>query len=261
MYCNNCGAELPKEAKFCHECGAKVAISNEVKQLEEMPDYDRTVDYTPKQYTKKCKVCDGEIPAEAKRCPLCGAKARIEHPFLTAFIILLFAFGFFFAFFIYQPGEIVQFVKDKFAETQQDETVDVTEAGIGDTATYKGVKATLLGVQEAGGIAPLLSPSDGKVFIYCTFDIENESDRDIVIGSLTSFDAFCDGYAVSGSLSSIANEIARSKSLQTLDGNVPKGKKIKGIISYEVPSNWQSLEIKFKPFALSRQGMTFYIEH
>jgi hypothetical protein len=48
--CPQCGASLVPGAKFCPECGAKIAV---------------------KQF---CTECDSEIPPNSKFCPECGAK-------------------------------------------------------------------------------------------------------------------------------------------------------------------------------------------
>jgi ribosomal protein L40E len=51
MICNECSAQLPKGAKFCLECGAKVM---------------------PKGI---CMECNAKLPEKAKFCPECGAAA------------------------------------------------------------------------------------------------------------------------------------------------------------------------------------------
>ena len=56
--CAKCGADLAPNAKFCLECGEKVA--------------------PPAPTTVKCPECGNEVPATAKFCPECG------HKFITA---------------------------------------------------------------------------------------------------------------------------------------------------------------------------------
>lgn len=56
--CAKCGADLAPNAKFCLECGEKVA--------------------PPAPATVKCPECGNEVPATAKFCPECG------HKFITA---------------------------------------------------------------------------------------------------------------------------------------------------------------------------------
>ncbi len=49
--CSSCGAQMTAQAKFCLECGTKVAPT-----------------------TKKCSDCGNELPAESKFCLECGQK-------------------------------------------------------------------------------------------------------------------------------------------------------------------------------------------
>ena len=54
VYCKTCGCELPKEAKFCRECGSEVVVEE------------------PANGTKFCINCGFEIPKAAKFCSECG---------------------------------------------------------------------------------------------------------------------------------------------------------------------------------------------
>lgn len=58
-YCQNCGAELGSEEKFCAECGAKVP-----KQLKKAADVKKPV----------CQNCGAELESGEKFCAECGAK-------------------------------------------------------------------------------------------------------------------------------------------------------------------------------------------
>ena len=49
--CSNCGASMPEQAKFCLECGTKVAPA-----------------------IIKCSSCGNELPANSKFCQECGQK-------------------------------------------------------------------------------------------------------------------------------------------------------------------------------------------
>ena len=40
-----------------------------------------------------------------------------------------------------------------------------------------------------------MTPSDGKVYVVFEFEIENNSDRDIAVSSMLSFEAYIDDYA------------------------------------------------------------------
>ena len=52
--CKICGCELPKDAKFCRECGSEVIQEETVAE------------------TKFCANCGFEMPRSTKFCPECG---------------------------------------------------------------------------------------------------------------------------------------------------------------------------------------------
>jgi len=35
--CANCGARLPKDGRFCPECGVRTSVENDVTAVEEIP--------------------------------------------------------------------------------------------------------------------------------------------------------------------------------------------------------------------------------
>ena len=59
QYCENCGALLRENAKFCDQCGASVKAGEEVK--------------------KYCKNCQAQLEQGALFCPECGYRA-VEDP-------------------------------------------------------------------------------------------------------------------------------------------------------------------------------------
>ena len=59
QYCENCGALLRENAKFCDQCGASVKAGEEVK--------------------KYCKNCQAQLEPGALFCPECGYRV-VEEP-------------------------------------------------------------------------------------------------------------------------------------------------------------------------------------
>lgn len=76
--CAKCGAKLPKNAKFCLECGEKVFVSS-VEQVV-CPNCGKNVvkgKFCPEcgyKFIEKCPKCNADIPAGAKFCLHCGEK-------------------------------------------------------------------------------------------------------------------------------------------------------------------------------------------
>lgn len=68
--------------------------------------------------------------------------------------------------------------------------------------------------------------------------------------------AYVDDYAINTDLSAIA-----SADKSSLDGSIAPGKKLNGILGYQVPADWKVLEINIQPDVLSNDKATFIIEN
>ena len=123
---------------------------------------------------------------------------------------------------------------------------------VGETAELKGVNVTFVGVTESSG-SGFNTPTEGNVFAICEFEIENNSDKEITVSSMMSFEAYCDDYTCTLSLGALMEKGNKNQ----LDGTVAAGKKFNGVIGYEVPTDWQELEIIFTPDFWSGKDITF----
>lgn len=112
---------------------------------------------------------------------------------------------------------------------------------IGDTARMNNVYVTLEDATESRG-SDFFTPESGNVFVLCEFTIENHTSEDLNISSLICFNAYVDDFTTNLSISA---ESSSSKS--PLDGTIAPGKKMNGIIGYEVDKDWQLFEIHFTP--------------
>jgi membrane protease subunit (stomatin/prohibitin family) len=75
--CPKCGADLPENAKFCLECGEKIAAAqNGIKcpNCGETTPAGKFCLHCGSPIAKKCPDCGAEIPANGKFCLECGAK-------------------------------------------------------------------------------------------------------------------------------------------------------------------------------------------
>lgn len=126
-------------------------------------------------------------------------------------------------------------------EVNAEQTEGEAEFGVGETADLNGIQTTLVSVDELTG-SEYNKPADGNTFLICTFEINNNSNKEINVSSMMSVKAYADGYAVNSSMSA-----EMETDVPTLDGTVAAGKSIKGVIGYEVPSDWRELEINFTP--------------
>lgn len=136
------------------------------------------------------------------------------------------------------------------AQPQPEQTVFT----VGDAVELNGVKTTLLSAEEYPG-KQYMMPTDGNIFLVCQFEIENDSSAEITVSSMVSFNAYCDDYSVN---LSVTGEMLED-SWKTLDGTVAPGKKINGVIAYEIPQDWQKMEISYTPSYWSGHDVQFEI--
>lgn len=199
-----------------------------------------------------CKYCGKEISESAKFCDGCGkpvaedAAAPVvaskkskkkKHPILGT-IVLIFA-----AFLIIGALSGGGDEPEKVGENNSSVSTQPEKKtfGVGDVVSLNDTNVTLVNVSENNG-GNYMTPSEGKVFVVCEFEIENNSTKDIAVSSIMSFEAYIDDYATSMNLSAM---LSTEKS--QLDGTIASGKKMNGVIGYEADPDWSSIEIRFTP--------------
>ena len=206
-----------------------------------------------------CKACGQQIAKSAKICPHCGAKVKKKLPVLVvvlAVIVLIAAIA-------SAGNDEPQKVGDvstpttganSTQNTQSKDPVkeEKTRFAVGEIAELKGVKVALLGVTESEG-SQFNTPSEGKIFVLCEFEITNDTVADVTVSSLLSFEGYCDDYACAYSFGALLEKGEKNQ----LDGTIAAGKKMKGVIGYEVPTNWKEMEIQFTPDFWSGKEIVF----
>ena len=210
-----------------------------------------------KPTVKQCKHCKSEIPYDAKVCPVCRKKQGAPGCLIVVLVVVVLmviaalAGG--------GESNTPQKVESTSGTSQaasqsSGAPPEQTVFTVGDTVELNGVKTTLLSAEEYPG-KQYMMPTDGNVFLVCQFEIENDSSEEINVSSMVSFNAYCDDYSVS---LSITGEMLED-SWKSLDGTVAPGKKINGVIAYEVPQDWQKMEISYTPSFWSGHDVQFEI--
>lgn len=124
----------------------------------------------------------------------------------------------------------------------------------GETAELNGVQVTLTDYKESTG-SEYNKPTDGNVFLMTEFEISNNTEKELTVSSVMSFDAYADDYALNFSFSALLE-----KEGNQLDGAIASGKKMKGWIGWEVPQDYQNVEIHFTDSVWSNNKFVFLIE-
>lgn len=200
-----------------------------------------------------CKTCGAQIAKSAKACPNCGDRRRSRHPILTAvlsLILILFIIGLAVSLSEQKPTK----VDGSPASADRAATPTATVFTVGDTAEMSGVRVTLVDVRSGTG-AQFYTPEDGKVFLTFELEIENGTEAEIGVSSLVSFTAYADDYALAYSLSGILADGGKQ-----MDGAIAAGKKMRGVVAFEAPADWQSAEIRFKPNVWSGREFVFQVD-
>lgn len=220
MYCKHCGKEIEDDAKFCAGCGKSVA--EEVKKQVAAPVVEE-----PKK--------------KKKRHPILGTILLV----IGIFIVIGALAG---------GGDEPQKVDtaEPAATNAPAETTGPEVFTVGDTLEMDDVLVTLNDVYESSG-SQFLKPTDGNVFVICEFTIENNSNSELAVSSMMSFECYFDDYAANLSLGAMTAD----QSKQQLDGTVAAGKKIHGVIGYEAPTDWAEMEVRFAPNAFGSEAFVF----
>lgn len=206
-----------------------------------------------KKETKICKYCKTEIPKNAKVCPVCRKKQKHIGGFIALGIVALIVVIIIAA----NAGSDSKPKKvgdDKSASSGSSDSEEKDVFTNGEIAEMNGVQVTLKDYEESKG-TEFLTPDDGNVFVIVTFEIANNSDSEISVSSIASFEAYVDDYSVSTSIS--AESVKDGVGI--LDGTVAAGKKMSGIIGYEVPKDWKNMEISFTDNVWSDSAFKFEI--
>lgn len=208
---------------------------------------------------KQCKHCKSEIPYDAKVCPVCrkkqGAPGCLIVVLVVVVLVVIAAFAGGGESSTPQKVESTSGTSQSASQASQAQSQpEQTVFTVGDAVELNGVKTTLLSAEEYPG-KQYMMPTDGNVFLVCQFEIENDSSAEINVSSMVSFNAYCDDYSVN---LSVTGEMLED-SWKSLDGTVAPGKKINGVIAYEIPQDWQKMEISYTPSFWSGHDVQFEI--
>ena len=137
--------------------------------------------------------------------------------------------------------------------------IETTIFHVGEIAEYKDVQVSVISYEQSTG-NDWAKPSSGNIFIFPEIEITNNSTEEIAISSLVSFECYCDDYKTNFS-SNAFMVMSTDDEKGQLDGSIAPGKKMKGVLALEVPSNWSTIEIYYKDNVWLGSNFSFLIEN
>ena len=217
-----------------------------------------------KPATKVCKHCKTEIPYGAKVCPQCRKKQGGVLKWVIIAIVVIGIIGAAAGGGDDKPTKVGDNTPSSAGgnsnESQQNSVESSSEEEKetvfrkGEIAELNGVQVTLTDYKESTG-SEYNKPTDGNVFLMAEFEIANNTEKELAISSALSFEAYADDYALNYSFSALME-----KEGNQLDGTIAAGKKLKGWIGWEVPADYQNVEIHFTDNVWSSDKFVFVIE-
>ena len=120
----------------------------------------------------------------------------------------------------------------------------------GTLSSSSGVRLTALSLRESSGNG-WSSPYGGNVFVLVRFHAENGTGRELTISTVVDFELRADGVSIPWS------QGATLAAEPTLDGSIAPGRGAEGEVGWEVPSGWQSIELRYFPDGRSSAPLVF----
>lgn len=134
---------------------------------------------------------------------------------------------------------------------------DEVTYGVGEKAEVDDLVITLTDVMTSKGNS-YYKPISGNEYVILQFEIENKSEEDVVISTMMNFTFWCDDTNYVIDVNALATAMLSGK--YQLDCAVEAGKKVSGVIGYEVPQNWEQLKIEFRKEIIFGDAVTFLVD-
>lgn len=204
-----------------------------------------------------CKHCGHEIDEKSVFCPSCGKNLTAAEPVKKKKkralpIVLIILAVFFIIGLVGSGGDSSDPVKVDEAAPSTIPTESKKDIfTVGDVVEAEFCVVNFIGVEETSGKS--FNPESGNVYVLCEFEITNTSEEELSVSSMLSFSGYFDDYATDTSL--LAMSASEKKQL---DGSIACGKKMRGVIGFEVKEDWKELEIRYTPFVFGDEIVFSY---
>ncbi len=260
MFCQNCGAQIDDNARFCPSCGQSIVPppsgpENEKGTFSTESTISR--DVPPPQ---AARITTPEIQPKKKK----GCLGRLLGVFLVLILIgiAINAIG---------GGSSSKTSSSSSSNTSASSNSSSTSSAksdksspskainptptpkefysVGDTIQDGDVKIVYMASGEYSSDNQFIQPAEGKKYIFLEFAFINEGTKDESV-SFYSFDGYADGYAVDMHYFGEEN----------LSATLSAGRSTSGKIYYEVPRDAQEIEVEYSPNVFLNNKIRFLYE-
>lgn len=129
--------------------------------------------------------------------------------------------------------------------------------GVGELASTDDVEIKLINVMQSNG-SSFYKPESGKKFVILEFEVKNTGRKELVLSTMLCFQAWCDDEHCEISLDALALAMMNGK--YQLDTVVEPGHTVRGVIGYEVPTDWQEIKVEYSEEVFLGDRLVFLIE-
>ena len=136
-------------------------------------------------------------------------------------------------------------------------TKDEVTYSVGEPATVDDITITLKDVYQNGG-SSFYQPEAGCEFVILEFQVQNNKKNDLSLSTMLSFSMWCDDTLYTIDVEALSTAMFSGK--YQLDTVVEPGKKVTGVIGYQVPQSWKKIRVEFTPELLFGDKVTFLVE-
>ena len=150
-----------------------------------------------------------------------------------------------------EPEKVGEVSVDNVAEEKGTQIFNV-----GDVVEVDNIRASITGIEKSQG-NQFTNPEDGNEYVFVNMTIENTSNEELNLSSLLCFNSYVDDVVADISFSAQVSK----DSNKTMDGTIASGKKIVGNLAYELPVDWENLEIHFEPNFWNNSSIKWIVQN
>lgn len=229
----------------CPKCGS------EVRPSKKYPGY-YLCDTCRKRYPEDAVLKSASRPARNRR-----KKKNKFIPFLLVLLslvlVIFLGLAYTFDFFGFKNK-----TNDKSSSSAAEDALSKDKIyKIGETATLHNVKVQVLDYEESEG-DEWAAPSEGHHFLFVNLEITNNTEENLAVSSMASFESYCGEYKLDYS-SNAFTALATNTDKQLMNGSIAPDKSLSGYLCLEVPNDWTSITIQYSANVWSDEKVTFEI--